>query len=335
MVEPRSGSTREFTDKVAELYRDLFEDIETENYPKNKLVQRIEFLWDLDTSDLNQESLEKFSKSILDARALALITEGKPDDFHLGNREKLGGTDSIEFWLLKGGNSQANNKLLEVLAHAWYKENDNYEIEDFEDQKYDVDKEVDFRLVNSEELIECKRISGGKEGASRDQLKETKEKLEACKKEFSDHTGHLIIDLGTHSSKLSTTYEEFSKQDFEKEEIKEIKSFIKDEIENTEDDDYIDKVTVCWLGAYINENTWYSLHKTVEKSFTEKETSSYEGWTVRRETVMPGRSTLVISSDNKDIEQAKAGYDGSKAGDQTFFRQQEAEPTGESPNQDR
>jgi hypothetical protein len=331
MVEPRSSSTRDFTDKVAELYRDLFEDIETEDYPKNKLVQRIEFLEDLDTSDLNQESLEKFSKSILDARALAVITEGKPNEFQLGDREKLGGTDTIEFWFLKGGDSQANNKLLEVLVQSWYKENDNYEIEDFEDQKYDVEKEVDFRLLNSKELIECKRISGEKEGATRNQLKETKEKLEVCKKEFSDHTGHLIIDLGTHSSELSTTYEEFSKKDFEDKEINEIKSFIKDEIENTEED-YIDKVTICWLGAYINENTWYSLHKTIEETFSDRGTSSYDGWTIRREKTTPGRSTIVISSDNKSIQHAKAGYDASPEGGQTFFNWSGAEPTGDKGN---
>ena len=329
MVEPSSSSAKEFTNQIAQVYRDFFEDIETENYPDNKLVQRIEFLENLDVSQLDQESLEKFSMSVLDARAFTVITEGEPREFKIGYKENVGGKDTIEFWFLKGGNDQANNKLLEVLVHAWYKENDNYEIEDFEAQNYDVDKEADFRLINSKELIECKRISGENEGATRNQLKETKKKIKTCKQKFPDHKGHLIIDLGTHSSELSTSYEEFSKKDFDDEEIDEINSFIKDEIENTEED-YIDKVTICWLGAYINENTWYSLHKPVEKSFTDNEVSTYEGWTVRKETVVAGRSTIVISGDNKNIEHAKAGYDASVKGGQTFFNQSESKPIGKS-----
>lgn len=321
-----STSAGEFIQRIINLYRDFFEGIDLEKYKDKKLIQRIEFLENLDISKMDNEELEQFSKSILDARAIAVITEGTPNKFELGDREKMGGVNSIEFWFLKLEDSQVNNKLLEVLVHAWYKENEDYEIEDFEEENHDVEKEVDFRLTESQELIECKRISGDKEGATRNQLKETKKKLKYCKEEFPDHTGHLIIDLGSHTSELPSDYEEFLREDFKDEETREVKSFIENEIEKSEES-YIDKVTVCWLGAYINENTWYSLHKTIEDAFSDKEISSYEGWTIRREKTIPGRSTIVISSDNKSIEHAKAGYDASAAGGQVFFSQQAAQDT--------
>lgn len=325
LVDGSSGS--EFLQSIIELYERFLEDIELEKYQDNMLIQRMEFLEDLDISDMDENDLERFSKSILDARAIAVITEGRPNRLEIGDKEEIGGKNSIEFWFLKLENSQVKNKLLEVLVHAWYKEDENYEVEDFENQDYDVKKEVDFRLTDSQELIECKRISGEKEGATRNQLDETKNKLRICKEKFSDHTGHLIIDLGTHTSELPTNYEEFSRQDFEDKEINEIKSFIEDEIKNSEEN-LIDKVTICWLGAYINKNTWYSLHKTMEKSFSDSQVSSYEGWTVRREGTTPRRSTVVVSSDNKSIEHAKAGYDASPEGGQTFFEWSGPEPTG-------
>lgn len=322
-----SSSTREFTDQIANLYRDLFKGIDTENYEDEKLIERIEFLENLKLSDLDENSLEKFSKSILDARAFAVITEGSPNDFELGDIEKIGGKKDIRLWFLKLQKSQVKDKLLEVLVHAWYKENQQYEIEDFEEQNYDVEKEVDFRLTDSKELIECKRVSGDEKNRIRANLDKMKNKIEACEKDFPNHTGHLIIDLGAHTSEMPTNFEEFSKQDFKDEKIKEIKSFLKDEIGNSQRD-CIDKVTICWLGAYINKNTWYSLHKAIEKSFTDEEVSNYKGWTVRREKLAPRRSTIVVHSDNKSLKHAKAGYDASPKGGQTFFNWSGSEPTG-------
>lgn len=305
----QSTSRDTFTERVIGLYEDFFQGIELGKYQNKKMVQRIEFLKNLELNNLSQEELEKFSKAVLDARSIAVITEGDPNKFEIGERDKLGSKGYIEFWFLKRSNSEVNDALLEVIVHAWYKQNPDYEIEDFED-KYNnqVDKPVDFRLTNSEELIECKRISGKMEDRTIDRLRDTRKKFKSCESMFPGYTGHLIIDLGSHTEHLPTKYDEFVKEDFDSEQVDQVKKFLREEVA---EDDCIDKVTICWLGSFKNKNPWYTFHKPMENSYSDEEVSEYEGWTIKTMSVRNNTAidNIMIYSNIKDIEHAKADKD--------------------------
>lgn len=309
------------------IYKQFFEGIDLEEYSDSKLVERIEFLRNLQLQGMDKEELEGLSESVLDASAIIILTEGDLQEWRPGDKEFMD-KETIENKFLKHDDNQVNNSLLELLIHAWYEDNICYQIEDFE-QKYssdpDLDKQPDFRLKESEEFIECKRISGDSDRID-DALNDAWDKFEEVKEKFPHHKYHVVIDIGSFSSKIDTDHEGLSKEDLTSEEIQSRVEHLEKRIENYNQFP-IDKVTLTWLGSYIFEVTpWYSLHKASGNSFTDRECSSYEGWTLSLSSKNNKATPEYIRLEREQKKEEYAVADRDALGG-VFFSQQAGQET--------
>jgi hypothetical protein len=313
MNNVRNRSRDELNDMLLSLYEEFLDGIDLSEYEDKMLKDRIQFLEKINPKNCTKEEIENLSKSVLDATAISTISGGEPVDFEVKDRNNIGKKKDIENRFIKKCDGQVKNYLLELLVHSWYISR-GFDLEDF-DKSNNLEeglKTPDFRLKEEKEFIEVKRISGDMKSGTDNNLYDAVKKFEDCQNSFPDYNNHVIVDLGKHSEfPIGTKYSDFFKQDLDSEELEELRQFVKDEVERREDSP-IDKITICWISSFETKGTpLYTLHKTVENSFSEEKLSKYEGWTVKILSKSNDYSVddLMVYTDNKGIEHAKADKD--------------------------
>jgi len=194
-----------FQKQLISVYKHFFQDINLEEYSESMFVDRINFLEGFEPQSPSQTELDRLSKAVLDAKAIEIVTNGLEDQYKK--------PETIKHQFLENGDKVAKNYLLELIVEAYYQSRD-YEVIDFDAKHSSEDKSTpDFLIGDRNEFIETKRMTGGLRSV-RSKFSEMRKKLSDWEDEYSDHEGHLILDLGTHTEDQPSKYEDFMETDF-------------------------------------------------------------------------------------------------------------------------
>jgi len=326
----RQISLSELASRIKEVYVEVLGGKIPQNVEPNPLVDKrlnVLEIFQQGSKDFNDEDLNVFLDTLLDAVGIVAASEGNIPDFLVGEVGIFGSVGNIYRKL----DDQVNDWFFATLVQGWFHDKHNVKLRDLDlCYKFPNRKRIcDFKIEKSSEhfdLLECKRVhpessdfssEGHLIGKIHSKSKEASEQLADTQEELSLENAdkHFLIDISQYNKESrivqhsNPIIEKIEIGGFSKDEITSLKGKI-----NQNSISEVDRITLCWTNKiFINDVLCAVVHYTDPVHLTEhsRYVLDYGGWTSEGYPILSKNrkfGELRVSSTPRELSWIKASY---------------------------
>ena len=330
----RQISLSELASRTKKVYVDVLGGKIPQNVEPNPLVDKrlnVLEIFQQGSKDFNDEDLNVFLDTLLDAVGIVAASEGNIPEFLVGEVGIFGSKRTRVGNIYKSLDDQVNDWFFATLVQGWFHDKHNVKLRDL-DLCYNFlnrKRICDFKIEKPSEhfdLLECKRVhpkssdfssEGHLIGKIHNMSEIASEQLADTQEELSLENAdkHFLIDISQYHKESRIV--QHSNPKIEKIEIR---GFSKDEIAslkeriNQNSISKVDRITLCWTNkVFINDVLCAVVHYTDPVHLTEhsRYVLDYGGWTIEGYPILSKNrklDELRVSSTSRELSWIKASY---------------------------